>query len=239
MIPASPTLYEVIEATWPAAAIRTLGPFTIRDGAGGGKRVSAATTRAPVAPHDLAAAEDAMRALGQTPLFMIRQGEEALDEMLQDAGYDVIDPVNVYLCDTAPLACAEMPRLATFTIWEPLRIMREIWATGGINAARVAVMERAKGPKTGLFGRHGDRPAASGFVALHEGIAMVHALEILPRHRRQGLGRLMMQRAARWAQDQGATRIAVICTEANTGANALYGAMGFACVGHYHYRIKG
>ena len=36
-------LYATLEATWPPAARRRVGPWTIRDGQGGGKRVSAAT----------------------------------------------------------------------------------------------------------------------------------------------------------------------------------------------------
>ena len=116
--------------------------------------------------------------------------------------------------------------------------MREIWAEGGIGPARVAVMERVTGPKTGLLGRLKDQPAAAGFVALHEGIAMVHALEVRPRHRRAGMGRLMMVQAALWAEAQGARHLAVLCTRDNAGANALYAAMGFSCAGTYHYRIK-
>ena len=47
-----------------------LGPFTLRDGAGGGKRVSAASLRGPVADADIAALQSAMA----QPLFLIRDG---------------------------------------------------------------------------------------------------------------------------------------------------------------------
>ena len=117
--------------------------------------------------------------------------------------------------------------------------MRDIWAAGGIGPARVEVMARAPGPKTSIFGRSNNRPAGAGFVALHEGIAMVHALEVLARHRREGLGRYMMQQAAFWAADRGATHMSVICTAANVSANALYTSLGFTLVGQYHYRRKG
>ncbi len=62
------TLYDVIEATWPPASLTEVGPFTIRDGAGGGKRVSAATINQPVTADDLPIAEAAMQALGQAPI---------------------------------------------------------------------------------------------------------------------------------------------------------------------------
>ncbi len=100
-------------------------------------------------------------------------------------------------------------------------------------------MARAKGLKTGLLGRSKNRPAAAGFVAIHDRIAMVHALEVLGRHRREGVGRNMMRQAAFWAADHGATHMSVICTQANSAANALYSSMSYTLVGQYHYRRKG
>lgn len=179
-----------------------------------------------------------MRALGQGPLFQVREGDDALDAMLEARGYRVVDPVNLHVAPVAALTGETLPRVTTFTIWEPLEIMRDIWAEGGIGPARVAVMERVEGPKTGLLGRLRDQPAAAGFVAIHDGVAMVHALEVRARHRRAGLGRLMMLQAAHWAAAQGARHLAVICTQANEGANGLYSAMGFSRVGTYHYRQK-
>lgn len=238
MIPPAQTLYAVIEGTWPPAAVGQAGPFTIRDGAGGGKRVSAATAKGPVTRDDLPGAEAAMQALGQVPLFMIREGDDALDALLAARGYAVVDPVNMYCAPVSLLAGAEIPPVTAYDIWEPLAVMREIWAAGGIGPARIDVMARAGGPKTGLFGRHANHPAAAGFCAVHAGVAMVHALEILPRHRRVGLGRHLMHHAADWAARQGAGHIAAVCTQVNGPANGLYASLGMSLVGEYHYRQK-
>jgi GNAT superfamily N-acetyltransferase len=238
MTPDVQTLYAVTEATWPPARCTQLGPVTIREGQGGGKRVSAATVARPITSEELASAEAAMRALGQSPLFQLRAGDDSLDALLAAEGYGVVDPVNLYVAPLAALTGERPPRVSTFAVWEPLEIMREIWADGGIGPARIAVMERVTGPKTGLFGRHKDQPAATGFAAIHDGIAMVHALEVHARHRRAGMGRLMMLQAALWAQSEGAEFLSVICTKTNQGANGLYSAMGFAHIGDYHYRQK-
>lgn len=238
MIPGLHTLYAVTEATWPPARTETTGPFVIREGKGGGKRVSAATATGQVAARDLPEAEAAMRALGQVPLFQIRAGDDALDALLAGQGYRIVDPVNLYAAPLGTLTVDRPPRVTTFAIWEPLEIMREIWAEGGIGPGRLAVMARVAGPKTGLFGRHADQPAATGFVAIHDGIAMVHALEVHARHRRAGMGRHMMLEAAHWAQGLGAHHLSVICTQANVAANGLYASMGFDLVGQYHYRQK-
>ncbi|QIE47225.1 GNAT family N-acetyltransferase [Pseudohalocynthiibacter aestuariivivens] len=235
-LPTTDHLFDVIEHTWPAFANSALGPWTIRDGRGGGKRVSAATARAPVTTKDLPAAEDAMRALGEVPRFMIRPEQGDLDALLASTEYTIVDPVNIYVCPIDALTGAHPPRTATFDIWEPMAIQLDIWQAGGIGSARIDVMRRAKTPKTALFGRDDNRPAATGYAAIHDGTAMVHALEVLPRHRKRGLGRHMMIHTAHWAGTHGATHLSVICTAANTGANALYASLGMRLVGHYHYR---
>ena len=231
-------LYEVTEYTWPPANAQDASAWTMRDGQGGGKRVSAATAQRLVSHDDLHVAEDAMKALGQTPLFMIREGEDALDQILDDAGYAVIDPVNLYACDIDSLTTERPPRVTTFDIWPPLAIQADIWDAGGIGPARREVMARVNGPKTALFGRESSRPAATGFIAIHKGIAMIHALEVLEPHRGRRMGTHLTRHAAFWAADQGATHLAVLCTKANQGANALYSSLGMTVVGQYHYRIK-
>lgn len=238
MMPDVHMLYAVVEATWPPAARHTEGNITLRNGGGGGKRVSAATARLPVTAEELTRAAAEMKDMGQDPLFMIRDGDVALDVMLEGQGYEVIDPVNLYVGDVAKLLAEPLENVTTFCIWESLAIMRDIWTAGGIGPDRVAVMERAICPKTTIFGRDRNRPAGAAYVGIHHGIAMVHALEILERHRGVGLGKQMMRRAALWASENSASRMAAVCTQANTGANALYASLGMALVGTYHYRIN-
>lgn len=226
----------LIDGTWPAAQYGTAGPFTLREGRGGGSRVSAATANGPATEADIAAAEAAMRDWGQSPIFMLRGGDGGLDAMLDRRGYEIFDPVNAYACPVERLTDIPLPPVTVFPIWEPLAIMREIWAQGGIGPARLAVMERAPGPKTALLARFNDKPGGAAFVAIHDGVAMIHALEILPHQRKQGLGKWMMRGAAFWAAEQGAHTLSVVCTRANAGANALYRSLGMDLAGAYHYR---
>lgn len=227
-------IHDLCEATWPPARVWQADGWTLRDGAGGGKRVSAATRADPDA--DIATAEAAMRAGGQAPLFMLRAGEADLDQVLEARGYALVDPVNVHVCPTARLTGLPVPRVTAFAIWEPLAIMKDIWAKGGVGPARLAVMERAA-VKTAIFARWNERPAGVGFAAIHDGSCMVHAVEVLPEQRRQGVAGWIMRRAAFWAADHGAQTMAVLCTQANTGANALYASLGMDAAGAYHYRL--
>ncbi len=234
-LPRVQQLYEVCARTWPAAVETGVGPWTIRAGKEGGQRVSAATLDGDFDVIELA--ENAMRGLGQVPLVMIRDGEEALDAALSERGYVVKDPVNIYVCPIEALTDLPIPKVTAFTIWEPLHIMRDIWAAGGIGPERVAVMERSTCAKTAVLARLRDKPAGTAYVAIHDQVAMVHALEVLQHQRKQGAAGWLMRSAALWAQGAGATHMSVICTQANTGANALYASLGMTQVGQYHYRV--
>ncbi|MEP1768054.1 MAG: GNAT family N-acetyltransferase [Sulfitobacter sp.] len=230
-----PTLYDVTEFTWPSARRWDAGAWTLRDGAGGGKRVSAATARGAVSVADIPRAEEAMRGLDQRPLFMIRKGDEALDALLEARGYALIDEVVLYSTPIETLTNLQVPPVTCFHIWEPLAIMAEIWAKGGIGPARLDVMARAQ-TKTGILARWNEKPAGAAFVGVHGDTAMAHAVEVLPHQRKQGVAEWMMRAAAIWAKKQGAREIAVLCVTANKPANALYTKLGFSAVGTYHYR---
>jgi ribosomal protein S18 acetylase RimI-like enzyme len=231
-------VHAAVAATWPAAREVRVGPVTLREGLGGGSRVSAATVEGPWTGDDLDAAETGMAALGQGALFMLREGDTALDAALAARGYAVMDPVVGYVVAVEALALRRPPPVTTFEVWPPLAAQAEIWAEGGIGPARLAVMERAPGPKVAILGRLDDSPAGAGFVALHQGLAMVHAIEVRERFRRRGLGAHMLRAAAFWAREQGAGWVGLVVTEANAGARALYAGLGMVEVARYHYRVR-
>lgn len=232
-------LAPVIAATWPAARTHAAGPFALPEGAGGGQRVSAArladhsATDATEAQID--AAIDGLGQLGQPPLFMVLDHQTNLDARLAARGFAVRDTTLALTIPCVAIA-APPPPVTCFSIWPPLAIQTEIWATGGIGPGRLAVMERAKGPKISFLGRSQDRPAGSAFAAIHEGVAMLHALEILPVYQRRGLARVMMRSAADWAMARGTNTLSVLVTRENQPARGLYASLGFAAVGQYHYR---
>lgn len=229
---------RTVAGTWPPVSATVLDDWLIREGGDGGKRVSAASYLGAGCPDDdqIAAAKTAMRKLHQPPLFQILPGQTALDSRLAALSYDIVDPVDLYAAPIEQVAQSAPPSPTAQRIWPSLAIMREIWEAGGIGPGRLSVMDRAPGPKTAIFERVGMKPAGACFVSVHEDVAMIHALEVLPTQRGNGAARHMMGTATAWAQEVGATQLSVVVTGENTPAKALYTSLGMQVVGHYHYR---
>jgi GNAT superfamily N-acetyltransferase len=126
--------------------------------------------------------------------------------------------------------------MTSFVHWPPLQIAVQLWAEAGIGPARLAVMDRAIGPKTALLARQGDRAVGVAYVALHGQVAMVHALEVSPPHRRQGSAQNLLAAAAHWSKAQGADTLGLAVTQSNQPARTLYERLGMVALGGYHYR---
>ena len=237
-LPPVHTLYDVIDHTWPSVKKWMDGPFTLRRGGAGGSRVSAATLNGTATKKDIAQAEQTMQEMGQSKLFMLKDGQNDFGVILNKRGYIVKDPVNLYVTPITALTKEPPPHITCFATWPPLAAQTAVWAKGGIGTDRLAIMNRAFGPKTTFLGRAYEQPAGTVYSAVHGRVTMLHALEIDPAFQRLGLGRHLTYAAAIWGQRQGASHLALITTRANLSANALYASLGMAIVGEYHYCIK-
>ena len=231
-LPDTTRLMAAIDATWPAAETVSRDGWNLRRGAGGGKRVSAAS-----GAGDVHVAEAAMQEWGQSRLFQLTPEDAALDGALAEAGYDVVDPVALYAAPVSELVGQQSHIAAAYRCQFRPAITEEIWDQGGIGPARRAIMDRVTQPKMFLLTRASEKPAGVGFWAVDGDVAMIHAIEVLPALRRQGAGVLMIELAARLAEEQGASTLALAVTEANTAACALYAGMGMKVAGRYHYRL--
>ena len=234
-VPDVTRLFAAMDATWPPARMFQSGPWTLREGKGGGQRGSATTAKLPVTVTDIAAAETEMHALGQRSLFMIRPQDSDLDQWLETRGYEIVDPVNMYLVRAERVA-EDLPMTLAIPTWPALAIQLELWRDAGIGPGRIAVMERVPEPKISILGRHSDTPGGTAFVAADGDIAMLHALEVNPSQRRKGVAETIMKGAANWALEVGAPWLARAVTRANDPANKLYEKLGMTVATNYHYR---
>ena len=83
-----------------------------------------------------------------------------------------------------------------------------------------------------------DRAAGAGFAAVQGDVAMVHAVEVLPAFRRQGVAGWMMRQAALWAADRGALRIGLAVSRDNAAARATWDRLGFVEAAGYAYYAR-
>ncbi len=177
-------LFAVSEATWPAAALHQAGAFTVPRRPG---RRPARLRRHRRGRLDRRPISTRLRrstaALGQPPLFMIRDGEEALDAALAARGYAIMDPVTLYVAAVATLAVRALP---------PMSGLRDLAAPGD-HARHLGRGRHRPGPDRGdgaggqvrrprSSAASNDRAAGAAFVAgIHDGTAMLHALHIVRR----------------------------------------------------------
>ena len=232
-------IFAAVDATWPAAGVHHTGKWVIREGRGGGQRVSAASTTQTVTAADVAEAEATMAALGQSPVFTVQGDQPDLDGLLNSLGYLIKDPVQIWSGPVDVVSAGYARSLAAIFVDYPMPILAEIWAEGGIGPARLDVMRRVQGPKTCILGRLGDKPRGAAFVAVHDGLAMAHAVEVRADTRRQGVAERMMKAAAWWAGQAGATQLAALTVTRNEKTNAMWRKLGMQPVTRYHYRVKG
>ena len=222
--PDQQSLLAALDATWPPAKVWEDGPLRHADGQGGGKRVSATRLTGQL--------EDAAAALATTPLIQVPDGADALEGHLA-ATHDPVDPTAFFAIKAQTIA-ARHPEI--YLADAPVAAMRRIWAEDGVGPARLAVMDRVRGPKTCLLARDAGCVAGVAFVAAAGDIAMLHALYVPKYARRKGLAGRMTRAAADWALSHGAPTLALAVVRANAPAIALYEGLGMTPAGGYHYR---
>ena len=83
-----------------------------------------------------------------------------------------------------------------FNIWEPLEMQKDIWEQGEIDRNRVVVIKRAECTKTRLLMLWDSHTAGTAYIGIHNEIAMLHALQILPSQRRKCVGAIAIRNAA-------------------------------------------
>ncbi len=173
----------------------------------------------------------------QDKLFMIKADQNSLHEELQKRGYCIVDPTNIWSIPSKSLSIQQIPPVTAFSIFPPLAIQKELWMANGIDASKIAIMDRVQTPKTTIFGRINAKLAASAFVAVANKITMVPALVMDHKCQRQDMGKFVIQKVGAWAHQQGAESVVVLCTKQNQSANNFYKILEMLVIGQYYYRL--
>ena len=236
--PTEDQIFDAIDATWAPYATTRLDDWLVREGRGGGSRVSSASFAGMASKDaDIDVVEKAQSALSQPSQVMLRPGQPELDARLEARGYQVVTPVRILCAPTSVLSADSELGTTVVPSDKILASQKDLWAQGGIGPARIAIMNRVRETKTALLARRGHDLAGVAFIALHRNLAMLHALDVPMQLRRQGMGRKITAAAADWARMNGADHLALLVVRDNLAANRLYEGMGMTEIASYHYRL--
>jgi GNAT superfamily N-acetyltransferase len=242
------TLEEAAFAAWPAAEVRALGPWRLRNMAGVTNRANSAWAGPGTPVGGLEAAVDEVErfyaARSLAPMFQVMPlSDPRLDPLLAARGYAIFDPVSVRVAQA--VGVAQLPgrmgagcESALSEVWFEVSGRRGRFAGEATDVYR-GLLER-------LAGRAGfasacdasGRIAAVGLTVLAPPLAGVFSMLTLPEQRRRGLGEAVLAALARFAAERGAQHLYLQVEVENAPARALYARSGFRESHRTHYRRR-
>ncbi|UXN75328.1 GNAT family N-acetyltransferase [Devosia sp. A8/3-2] len=164
----------------------------------------------------------------------------ALNAALDAGGWATIDHSHLY---AMPLGENEPdPEGRLFELLDPefLSAQQGLRGYSDENVARLrALLVVMAVPATGVVVYRDGEAAATGLMAVGEGIVVTGNVITDTTRRRQGLAAAMMRTGLARAKEQGATVAALNVEAGNVAAKALYGSLGYTYQYDYTYRVPG
>ena len=101
--------------------------------------------------------------------------------------------------------------------------------------ARSYITERIRNKESSIFIAEHEKGRGAGFVQMYPSFCSVEAVKILilydlftdPDFRRQGVGRMLMNRARDYAKETGARRLDLLTAKSNIPGQNLYESLGY------------
>ncbi len=237
-------LEETTFACWPDLGHERLDGWLLRFAAGHTKRANSVNVLHGDEQGLERRIEEAERrycGAGLRPVFRLTPlAESRLDAALAERGYGLVEPSLV--------KTAAMDQVAAV---DPAVVLAEgpddSWLDGyaaasGLEAATRdalrAMLERIDGRPVYAMSSDEEGPLGFAMAVTHRGRVGFFDVLTLPRARRRGVARRIMQSLIAWSREEaGARSMWIQVVEANAPARALYRSMGFATFYAYHYRV--
>lgn len=233
---------ETCRNAWPGLREALLGGWMLRFSDGLSRRANSASPLS--ARSDAAAVIAAAEALyahhRQPAIFRLPSLiEPAIDRRLAALGYRMEAPSLVLHHDIGALAALRDPAVSL------------VPRPGAQWLDAMARLQRHTANEAGLYRRIIDRlavptafamlvddsgVAALGYAANHDGLICYQSMVTDPTRQRRGYARRIIGSLAGWAADRGAIAACLEVEAGNAPARALYAALGFEELYHYHYR---
>jgi GNAT superfamily N-acetyltransferase len=237
------TIEERAFNAWPALQTVFCDGWVFRVSGGYTKRANSANALAPTGAFRvvLRAADAFYGAQGLPTIFRLSPlaGAEA-DEILDGAGFRVIDETRVMVADLASGAAAD----PDVTI---ARVPDEAWRHGFAEANAVAREKRGihdqmlaaiRLPAAFATLSEGGQTLAYGLAVAERGMVGLFDIVTVPAARRRGAGRRLVSSLLAWGRAEGAKRAYLQVVATNAPAIALYEQFGFGEAYRYHYRVQ-
>lgn len=226
-------------AAYPPARQEQVGDWLVSLSGGGSRRSNSASAVRPGATLDdatLRALGGAFAAAGQPMILRLTDLHDGVDGLLDAAGFAAPEgATRTLVCPAGaaqPPLCRPGVEVVLHDAPDPpwLATRRRLAPTvedPATVAARITVptcYARSDG-------------VATGYAAVHDGIAVIEAIGTDPAHRRQGHARAIVAALVVWAARAGAAHIALQVEATNAAARALYASAGFV-TDAYGYRYR-
>jgi ribosomal protein S18 acetylase RimI-like enzyme len=230
---------------WPGIEVEWDGNWVRRAAGGYTKRANSLQCFDPDDGADaearLAAGVAWFRARGIAPVVRTTPlASPGLNTALDAQGWDTIDRSHLYAMELGAHEPDAEGRVTALLDPEFLAAQQALQGhTDELMSRMRALLAVMAVPATGIVVYRDGAPAASGLMAIADGIVVTGNVITDRSRRRQGLGAAMMRTGLAWAKAQGATLAALNVQADNTAAMALYSGLGYRHQYDYTYRIPG
>ncbi|WP_431896103.1 GNAT family N-acetyltransferase [Nonomuraea sp. bgisy101] len=226
---------RLVDEAWPALERVELDGWTLRHAEGVTKRANSVLVTGT--PADLGGAIESAEAFyadrGLPAVFSLGSRAAALDPVLEERGYRLVDPVLVMVASSSPGPAAHEVRIedAPWQGW-----LESWWAVDGRYGEG---MEAAEKICTGVPAWYAAVEEDGVALAVGRGVPQgdtlgVYCMATLPQARRRGLARSVLRALVRHA---GLASSYLVTKADNAAGVEFYRGEGFADAGGYHYRV--
>lgn len=243
-------LEEMTLNTWPALETIVRDGWLVRCAGGYTKRANSVSSLYGAAEETMAAMEQRVRCCerdymdrGLAPAFKLTPfSPAALDRLLEQLGYDTVEPSQVMLLDMeqlsgTPVHATVQCRQAYESDW-----LDAYARLSGMTARSRSVAEellRRTGARRFFFSLDVEHATvACGLGVIQDDTLLLYDIVTDAACRRRGYGEQLVQAMLRRGQEEGAVRCALQVVQANEAANRLYAKLGFRTIYDYWYRVK-
>ena len=225
---------RVTEEALPSARSLEIGAWRAHLGDGYIRRLNSTSLHGERPPADQTRARisrlaDAYGDAGLRPMFRQTSLDDWLDQHVSHwavSGETIVMVADPGTGDPGPISDA-----SDWIDW-----IEAVDVPDGRRSEAVGAIRRIDAPSISVFERIDDLRVGSGRAVHVDGYVGLYDIQVLPGHRRAGLGRRITRRLMAWAGREGAHTVFLQVAAVNLPARELYGSLGFE--EHYRYRYR-